>query len=493
MPEHFQVAAIILVIGMFVFYISRKAFEPILEDGEFLLWRNTWVFITLMSFFSGSFAVFMWGSALMLFYVARKTEDRFAFFLALLFASPEYQVYTSFIYMSYPRMISLAIFLPMLFSKNWRKGTPPLGGTLADKLLIVILILMFFLNMRGTTPGDAFRTSVTYFIDWLLPFYIASRAIKDFRQLKTALAALTIGFSIASLVGFFEYAKKWLLYQPIPSVLNFEAEYSPYLSRGDDLRASASLTHPLSLGLVLMVGFGIYLFLSTTIENKKIRLGYYIVLALGLFSTVSRGPWGATAFLVLAFTLTGKKVARKLILLVLIGLTSLAVLPSIPGGQKILNLMPFIGQSEQFNVAYRQQLIPKSIEILNRSPLFGVYDARLEPEMSDMKQGEGIVDIVNSYLNIALGYGYVGLTLYLWFFILVIYRVRKSMQYIKDKNSAEYLCGRSLLASNLGLLVMLSSISFVGIITNFTFVLAGISFSYSRIIMNEARNRKAQQ
>ena len=493
MPEHIQAVIIILVLGMFVFFVSRKAFEPILEDGEFLLWRNTWAVITLMSFFAGSFDVFMWGSALMLFYVSRKIENKFAFFLVLLFASPAYEVYTSVIYISYPRMLSLAILLPMLTSKKWREGAPSLGKTLADKLLIVILILMFFLNMRGTTPGDAFRTSVTYFIYWLLPFYIASRAIKDFRQLKIALAALTIGFSIASLVGFFEYTKKWLLYQPIPSVLQFETDSGGYLSRGDDLRALASLTHPLSLGFVLMVGIGIYLFLSTTIENKKIRLGYYIVLALGLFSTVSRGPWGATAFLVLAFTLTGKKVARKLMLFVLIGLTALAVLPSIPGGQKILNLMPFIGKSEQFNVAYRQQLIPKSIEILNRSPLFGVFDARLEPEMSDMVQGENIVDIVNSYLNIALAYGYVGLTLYLWFFILVIYRVRKSMKYIRDKSSEEHLCGRSLLASNLGLLVVLSSTSFDGIVTNFTFILAGISFSYSRIMINEARNRKAQQ
>jgi len=490
MAEYIQTVIIIFVIGMSVFFFSRKAFEHIIGEADFLLWRNTWAIITLMAFFAGSFPVFMWGSAALVYYVSRKVEDKFSFFLAILFAFPAYQVETSIIYISFPRMLTLVIFLPMLMSKTWRQGTPAFGKLLADKLLIIILILMFFLNLRGTTPGDSVRTSLTYFIDWLLPFLFASRAIKDFSQLKKALTALTIGFTIASLVGFFEYAKKWLLYQPIPSVLNFEAFTGGYLNRGDDLRALASLTHPLSLGFVLMVGIGIYLFLSSTIENKTLRRGYFATLLLGLFSTISRGPWGATAFLIVTFVLTGKKAVGKLMLLGVFAVIAVIALPSIPGGQKILNLMPFIGKSEQFNVAYREQLIPKSIAILSRSPLFGVFDARLEPEMQDMKQGENIVDIVNSYLNIALDYGYVGLSLYLWFFLLVIFKLKKSMRYVRDKNSAEYLCGRSLLSCHIAILLMLTSISFEGIITNFTFILTGISYAYCRIVTVAARERR---
>lgn len=492
MPEHIKSLVIILFLGLFVFYILRKAFEVEIPEGDFLRWRNTWVLLTITSFSLGNFLMLMVACALVLAYAAKKIDNRFAFFLILLLVIPNYALkIQGLLDMSYTRMLTLVILLPILMSKKLRPGTPSLGKPLADKLMIALLILIFLLSMRGTTPGDALRTGVVFFLDWFLPYFVASRVINDFDQLKKALIALVAACSIAGLIGFFEHTKAWLLYYQLAFRLNVDGTEG--VMRDGSLRGTATLDHPLSLGLIMMVAFGLYLFLMPMIKSKKIKWLYFIALCLGLYGPLSRGPWSGAVIIVLLFTLSGKKVIKRLSLILIGGLISIQVLPTLPGGQKLLNLMPFIGTTEQFNVEYRQELIPRAVIIIKRNPLFGVFEPLDEPELSDMVQGEGIVDIVNSYLNISLQYGLVGLILYVWFFLLSLFVLRKSMKYIKNKRSEEYLCGRSLFAVMVGVLVTISTVSFLGTLTTVIFALAGLMFSYARIITNAARNNTAKQ
>lgn len=493
MAELAKTVFIIIGIGLTVFYFAKKAFAEHIPDDDYKKWIWAWVLITVAAFFSGKFPLYMLASIAIMFYFSRKIENRIAYFLILFFAFPPYQVLTPVIYISHWRVLSLVVLLPMLFSKKWRKNTPSLGKPLGDKLLIIMLILMFVLNLRGTTPGDSIRTSVTFFIDWFLPYFVISRCIKDFEAFKTALIALTIACSISATIALFEYLTVWLLYQPLPYLLNFESLTGSYLGRDGQLRALASMGHSLTLGLVLMVMIGLNLPLSSLIDNKWLKRGFFTNLLTGLYATVSRGPWGATLIVMFVYTITGRKAITRTILFLFAFGCAILILPSIPGGQRIINMMPGIGKSEQFNVQYREQLIPKSIQILKRSPLFGVFDAREEPEMEDMKQGEGIVDIVNSYLNIALSYGLVGLTIFLWIFLWSIYRIMKAMKYIRNKESLRYKLGQSQSAIYVGLMVMLSSISFVDVVGSFVFVLLGISASYSRIMMDEFKARISRQ
>jgi O-antigen ligase len=165
-------------------------------------------------------------------------------------------------------------------------------------------------------------------------------------------------------------------------------------------------------------------------------------------------------------------------------------LPVIPGGEKIINMLPFVGNVDKFNVDYREVLFDKALLIVQREPLLGVPEPSNEPEMEDMKQGEGIVDIVNSYLNIVLGYGVPGLLLYVGFFLLAIYHVYKSRMKIRDKNSDEYLCGTALIATMVAVLLAIFSVSSIGVIPTVIFTLAGIMFSYARIV-NHTYKRKA--
>jgi len=102
--------------------------------------------------------------------------------------------------------------------------------------------------------------------------------------------------------------------------------------------------------------------------------------------------------------------------------------------------------------------------------------------MEDMVQGEGIVDIVNSYLNIVLGFGIPALMLYVGFFLLAIWRVFRSRRKIKDKSSDEYRCGTALIATMLAVMVAIFSTSSIGAIPTIIYSLAGILYAYARVI-----------
>lgn len=483
MPEHIRVLIYLIVISLAVFQLSQKSFNNTFKDGELVRWRNTWITLTTIGIFAGNFWVFIIASGLVLLYTLKNTDDRLSFFLVCALVIPPFTERIPGLFeISYTRMLILLAFLPVLLSKKMRLNTPALGKPLADKLLVAFIILFSLLAMRGTTPGDALRLGFTLSIDWFMPYFAASRMIKNFDHLKKVLIALLIGGSIVGVIGIFENVKGRMLYGEMATQLHVTSLGGNGLLRGDELRAIATLGHPLALGFIMMLIFGLFLFLGSLIKTKKWRWLFFLIVCAALYAPVSRGPWSGAFVIFLVYISTGKKVIKNLTLLFFTFLIIVPILPGLPGGQKIIKLIPFFGTAEQFNVDYRKELVPRAISILKRNPLFGVYESSLEPEMSDMLQGEGIVDIVNSYLNIALATGMVGFSLFIWFFLSILFRLRKSMRYIKDKSREEYACGRILLAAMLGIFVTISTNSFLGTLTSYMYIVAGIMLSYSRII-----------
>lgn len=477
---------LILAIGFIVFYFAKKAFEPYIDDEQYKEWQRVWLIINGVSFFTGNLILFFIIAASTVYHYSKKIDNRAAYFLALSLAFPHFETATPIFSISFPRILSLVILLPMLFKKDWRKNTPSIGKPLGEKLLVFLMVLMFFLHMRGTTIGDSFRTSAALFVDWFLPYFVISR-IQSFNQLRTALIALTVSCTIISIFAVIEYAISTVVYYELVFKMNITHGAPAITIRDGHVRAVTTTIHSLVLGMIFLEVIGINLALSSLIQQPWLRRGYFISLLLGLFSTLSRGPWSSTIITALVYTISGRKAVSKTILLVMTFFLAIMVLPSIPGGNKILNMVPFIGKSEQFNVAYRQELIPKSIEIVKRNPFFGVVDPNAEPEMEDMVQGEGIVDIVNTYLNIVLNYGLVGLTIFIWLFLWSIFIVLRSLKYIKDKRSLRYNLGRAFCSTYIGLMAALSSISFMNSVGTFVFIFLGFGVAYSRIILNEAR------
>ena len=90
-----------------------------------------------------------------------------------------------------------------------------------------------------------------------------------------------------------------------------------------------------------------------------------------------------------------------------------------PAGRTIIDYLPFVGTVDAGTVTYRERLFDISIEVIKQNPVLGAADVMQLPVMQQLRQGAGIIDIVNTYLLVALVTGLVGLSLFAGFFIAV--------------------------------------------------------------------------
>jgi O-antigen ligase len=161
----------------------------------------------------------------------------------------------------------------------------------------------------------------------------------------------------------------------------------------------------------------------------------------------------------------------------LLGALALPALALFPAGQKVLNLLPFIGQVDESNVTYRQRLLDNAWLVIERHPWFGSVDYLQTPEMLSMIQGQGIIDIVNTYVRVALDHGISGLLLFALFFALAGLGVFKSLRQAKEPEPR--LLGRALLATLAGVLLTIFTVSSISVIPWMYWTLAGVCVAYA--------------
>ncbi len=113
------------------------------------------------------------------------------------------------------------------------------------------------------------------------------------------------------------------------------------------------------------------------------------------------------------------------------------------------------------------------------NPFFG--DQFPWPKMEDLRQGEGIIDIVNTYLGVALNYGLVGLFLFLGFILLGMIKTYLRVRELTTSDPDFALFGASLIACIVGTLIMIDSSSFILGCQKMFYVLAGLATAYARL------------
>jgi O-antigen ligase len=487
MPEQYRALAVILTLAFFAFYFSKKIVEPQTSSDQFKRWRNAWFTITLVAFLANNFWIYIVVDGMFIWYAAKKVDNKVAFFLAVLFAVPMIDQYIpvvgldKFVSIHYARLLSLTILYPAYLALRKMPDTLVFGRNLPDKLLLTYMVLTVALLLRNTSFTDMLRGGIYAFIDIFLPYYVASRGIKNLQQLKEVMVAFTLAGIITGTIAFSEFGMHWLLYASLADALNVDWYMGNYLGRGSDLRALASVGQPIVLGYVMMLTLGTYLFMASTIKNRTISLLGLLLVLVGLFAPLSRGPWIGAVVLVTIFIATGRNAIKRLTILGVAMLLLLPTLAVIPGGEKIINLLPFVGEVDAENVDYRKDLFNNSIIVFQQNPLLGSVNFREDLANMGMTQGEGIVDIVNSYIEIILEYGLVGLTLFLGFFSLILLAVHNSMRRIIDKKSQQYLFGRTLISCIIGILFTIFTVSSIQFIPVIYWTFAGLGITYARL------------
>lgn len=495
MPEHYRTLIVILILATLIFTHFKKHILLICNYQTFKTWRNYWLIFTLTAFLSNNFWIFMLLAGIFLFTIKR-INNRVALFFLLLFAIPPFAgqipgfgLVNYIADLNHIRLLALTLLIPTLFTLRQQPYYVSFGKLLPDKILALYLFLIAVLYLRDTTITDALRQILYLLTDALLPYVVVSRYVNTIQKFKETLLAFVIAGLIMALIGSFELIRHWMLYAPLDDALGVKWGLSGYQGRSDFLRASASAGHPIVLGYLITVAIGFYLFLQNTMpKNLKTKVGGLIFFS-GLIAPLSRGPWVGAGLLIVVFILTGRNALKKLVALLAIFVLSLPIISAIPNGDKIINMLPFIGQTEKENIEYRENLLDVSIVIIKKNWAFGSVNYMEAPEMQVMLQGQGIIDIVNTYIRVALSSGLIGLALFVSFFFVILKSIYSGMKFETNQNSNQYLLGRTLLSTLISILFIIFTVSSITFVPIVYWSIAALGVAYYQM-MRKMRDTK---
>lgn len=493
MPENLKLLIVILALATAVFAFAKRPAGALMDSADFTRRRNLWFALTFAAFLSPNFWVYASVAMLLLIYANRRETNPSALFFFILFALPlnimhisGMGLFNKLFELSHARILGMIIFLPAFFSSLRKNNSLSSGWAVSDKVITAYLLLTVAVYLRDTTVTDALRQTLYLFLDVILPYVVISRSLKNLQAFRDTLSSFVIAMMVLALIGVFEFFKFWLLYEPLVGILQMDQGMRGYLARDGMLRAVASAGQPIVLGYLMVVGMGFYMFLKSTIQQKFMRRAGTALLAAGLIVPLSRGPWIGAVLLLLVFIATGRNPVRPLISLALAAMLALPLIAVLPGTDKVTNLLPFIGSTEKENVDFRANLITNSMIVIQRHPWFGSTNFIETPEMEAMRHGEDNIDVVNTYVRVALEKGFVGLGLFVGFFALTAFGIYRAMRLIPDKASEEYLLGRVLLATLLAILMMIFTVSSITFIPIVYWSLAGMGVAYTRMVRRQA-------
>ncbi len=431
-----------------------------------------WIFVAVLVFF-------------LVMFINKSIDNRINYFFVLVFCLPNlWQEVPGiwgiryFIELSYPRLLILLLLAPILL---YRRGTPSPVYRRIDMFVISIVLLQTLLGFRDVTLTAAIRNGILLTIDILVPYFVISRYVITLDKYKTVLTILLFIILSISVISIFEFIKKWHLYNSILDSLGVMNSHSIYLIRAGMLRASAIFYSPIELGLVMCMGFGLYLFLYKHICITKKHYLIPVFLITGLFVSLSRGPWLGFMILLFTYSYLKRSVIKDFVLFMSMFIVMLPVLSMTNLWKTFISLLPFIGDVESENISYREKLLDVSLSVFMKHPLFGDFNYRDDPDMSILIQGQGIVDVVNSYVNILLSYGIFALLMYTILFVYLLIIVYKQAKLIEPMNDEIGRLGYALVSIFLSLLFIISTVSSIDLIPYIIWITVALMAGYSRL------------
>jgi O-antigen ligase len=229
----------------------------------------------------------------------------------------------------------------------------------------------------------------------------------------------------------------------------------------------------------MAIAFGFWLYLRTRVISPKWRALAMLTLVAGLVAPSARGPWlGAMTILIVFLALGPNRVNRIMKTVVPLAVAGMAALAS-PFGDKIVDRLPYIGTLDAGAISYREELAATSWQIIKQNPWFGTPG--FLDQMESLRQGQGIIDLVNAYAGIGLAYGLVDLACFFGLFVFIAVQCMRGIRSLRSSDPDLSLMGASLVACIAGALLMLATVNLYLSVSYLTWALAGLALGYAGI------------
>lgn len=500
MTNNLLALAIVLAIATAVLAVGYRPLTSLIPRQDLDRLTQLFVLTTTAAFLSPSFWIYLLLLVMFLTFAASPPQPhddpsawRATLWLWLLLVVPAIPVelpgfagINRLLDLHHIRILCWMLLIPIVLSPAPPSDRTP-GSNWLDWLMIAYLVGMslvfFFLYDATLTVG--LRQLTLWLTDFLLPYWAMSRALRTPAQVKRALAAFATVTAILGLAGVFEVARGWAIYTQVEVAWGQDWDLSIYLLRDGLLRAQASTGHSLVLGLASATGVMLWIWLYRFIRPRLVGWLALLGALAGVAAALSRATWLTVALMALLVNALGGR-ARNLLLIGLLGAGALSLLAAfVPTFQELLDKLPLIGNpTMDTEKEYRQRLLEISLELIAQSPWVGVPNALAY--MEELRQGQGIIDVVNSYIGIALSYGMVGLIPFVGLFLVSIWRMWLLRRRLGPDHEGWHLAN-CMITLYVMIMILIFSVSSIAAVPYVYFAMIGLAVSIERAYAGESR------
>ncbi|HXI87545.1 MAG TPA: O-antigen ligase family protein, partial [Parvularculaceae bacterium] len=360
-------------------------------------------------------------------------EERAVFYLMALFAVPSalsaqipFPGINYLTNLDFARAVCLALLVPVLI---FEKPSPNFRYARAPGLFVLALTLLYSAQeFRSANLTSGIRNIVDDFLLYFIPFAALTRLLTKREHFDKAIGALGYVALIFFFAASISEAVNWNFYTYITERFG-NAAFADF--RDGVLRVSVTV-NTILCGYVMALGL---LAVEYFRANRKIGslAAWFQRLAFvsGAYLTYSRGAWLSMAAAFSTYYFFTKAPRSIRMPAVILGLVIL-----IPVGIYFAMHADFSSIDKFGTFEYRQQLLRTSIIQIKEHPLFGDPNFRQSANFANLVQGQGIVDIVNHYIQIALAHGLIALGIYVGAFAATafgLFSLRKQIRQNDDR------------------------------------------------------------
>lgn len=484
-----NIVACILVLGS----IGLGAAISYFAFGMKLVFRVAfmWACIVVIAFLGHIFILIVATIIFTVYIREAPNEAKLLYFVALLPAMPVegYSLpFPGLQYLwnlSFLRLMILCLLAPLFF--NYVNSAVKRGAYLnvTDTFFILFLLLKILLVVRLDSVTNMARAAFTLFVDFGIPYFAISRFLLSPGSLHWMLSVFLIGAMFISFVSIIETLKSWRIYGPMLDQMNLNYDPQmlvPWARSGRARAAGGSMFQPLAyayfVAMAMLVCFYYW-------RHKFIRfvpmLMMMSVFSVGLLFTGSRG--GLLIFIVGLYVLFYMRL-NSMMKMFLGGATAAAVI----GGIVYFSIFGFAGvDGAEGSFEYRRLLIINSLNAVSQNLLLGSNDYTSNAYLARSLQGQGIIDVTNMYLQIALDNGIIGVFLFLGMFVSLI-------KAVWDKQGVTGFDHKDLMLALIVMtMVFIGTCSDVSFVPWYTFLVVALARAYVGFQAVPAAHRSQQQ
>lgn len=490
-PMIFNLKALVavLLISITIFALAKPLCLRFVEEATYVRRRNIWIGLTVVAFTSPNIWLYALVAMPVMYWGAKKDTNPLAFYLLMTIVIPPVSVQIPTVLigqlfeLDQARMMAMVILIPLMARRTpGQSVTMSRRLTVVDWTLVTYGILDLVLTMQYEAPTNTARRAIVYFLDTFILFYAFARLEPSKKVLNEIAANFCLMVGIVAAVGIFESIRGWLLYIGIPLRWGSPNVFA-FLLRGDALRAQASTGHSLALGYLTGIGLGFAYYLARFEPKRTKNIIVALVISGGMLVTYSRGGWITGLLACLLYAALRPGAAKYLIKAIPLAAIFILVAYNSPLKESVIDRLPIVGNTEQGNIDYRERLFDVSWRLIKINPWFG--DPFVTRNMEELRQGQGIIDIVNGYLKVTLFDGVVGLILFCSFFVVTLWQTLMGMRRCAGRDDELAAFGAMLLS------VMLASLFFIATagLGPYEYLVGGIMVSFANLAMQRYGER----